>query len=724
MAELLEYNFAVVGMANVERALASLERRFAMHNSRMQREFGGSVRGGRAADRVGSASGAVEALQRQRSAALYAQVRKEESLKIASERRIFAEKANQQRRFARIQVQEETAAARKVAREAKQFRESTIGNAYGRVAGVAASVGKRGMQLAGVAGAGLAATSISQAMSLEDKSRRLALSARGAGEKFAYSPAELQKRANSTSIATGVDTGAILDATQGFVAKTGDIKTGVENMKVFATVAQATGASIEDVASTAADLSQKFDIKGPKEMGDALAVLAFQGKKGAFELRDMATTFPEMAAAAQRAGLTGVKGMRTLGGLAQIARQSTGSGEEASTSLQNAMTQLQDKSSELHSGKALAGRTVDVFQGGDATKAARDLPTVLAEVISRSHGNIEQLNKIFDKRGMKAVSPMITAARDAMAGTKGTAAQKEAAGAAAVLKMIDDASNASGSFKDVETDAAEAMKSVNVQMEVLYTQLRATVASEIFPELVRLAPRVAELVPIVGRITRGLVDMAEVAAHNPFSTLGATVGALIGTEIIKAELGAILARGIESKLATGGLVVGTIVGTIALAKLYVESLYQEAAKKVSAATASGNEVRAQASKELDITGAISPETKAKLVALNEQESNTITAGDKALQEGSTYGGIIKRGYQSLTGGKHDLQEMATLQRATASPEYREGHLETERLLAISDSLEKGGKAAADAMKAGAEEAAKTLAGGTPNRGNAPSPVKN
>ena len=342
-----------------------------------------------------------------------------------------------------------------------------------------------------------------------------------------------------------------MDASQAYVGRTGDIKGALAHQKTFATFAQATGSSNEEVASVGADLAMKFGITGVKEMGDALAVLGFQGKKGAFEIKDMANTFPEMAAAAQRAGLKGVEGMKTLGGLAQIARQSTGSGAEASTALQMMLTQLIAKSGKLKSGEALDGSAVNVFEGGDATKDVRALPTVLAEVISKSHGNLQQLGELFDVRGIRAASPLVTAYKDASSSTKGTAAQKEAAGKDAVLKLIADASSAGGDFRDIQKDASDAMKAANVQFEVLTTELKAVVASELFPDFIALAKEMPALIAPVKSLAHLLVKLAETLVDHPLMGLGAILAASIAAEVLKAQLGKVL-EGAVSGLTGGG----------------------------------------------------------------------------------------------------------------------------------------------------------------------------
>src|SRR5262249_45431587 len=247
-------------------------------------------------------------------------------------------------------------------------------------------------------------------------------SARGAGEK-AVDPTILQKEFENTALATpGISANAVAAGTQLYVAKTGDLATARSMQHTFATVASATGSDYADIAGSAADIAQKFDIKGVEEMQQAFATLTFQGKKGAFELKDAAAYFSEMASAAQRFGVgTGPKALATLGGLAQIARTATGSAAEASTAIQDMFSELVAKAAKIKS-----HHRVDVF---DKEGKARDVRDVLTELIGRVGGadlakKKSELQQIFGIRGSRAVSPLISAFSDAALQTKGTDEQK------------------------------------------------------------------------------------------------------------------------------------------------------------------------------------------------------------------------------------------------------------------------------------------------------------
>lgn len=568
-----------MGRKAVESELASLERRFVQHAQRVDRSLNGV---GRTSANTGSRSPRVgrDPVFGPGQREFAASVRAREKAELQSARNISREKLQQERQLSRAkesldrqrsrslyqQHQQEARDALEARARRAVFVRSTLGNAASNVAGVVRSVGKAGVTAVGLTGVGLAAASISQGMKLDEQSRRLAIGARGPGERGA-DPEQLRKQFTQTGIETGIAPEDLAAGAQSYVAKTGDLPAAMANLRTFALTAQATGASVSDIASAAADLSQKFDIKSVEDMGNALAVLTFQGKRGAFELKDIAEQFPEMAAAAQRAGMSGVKGMQTLGGLAQIARQSTGSGAEASTAVQMMLTQLTTKAADLHSGKALGGRTVDVFEGGNPENKARDIPTVLAEVISKSHGNQTELAKLFDVRGIRAVSPFIKTYRDAAkaAGPKATDAQREEAGRVAVLKQIQDASATGGTFKDLKVDAADAMKSASVQWEVVMMRLKAAMSESLLPAVERLVPELSQLVPVVADTTRSIVRLAEWLSKNLFTGLGLLVGGALVTEIAKAGISAAISRAIAASVAGSavpGLGAGAGIGSL------------------------------------------------------------------------------------------------------------------------------------------------------------------
>jgi len=440
--------------------------------------------------------------------------------------------------------------ALRIAQQRAEFAKATIGNSANRVAGTLRAVGTTGAAMLGIGGAGMAYSAVTGASRLEEASRRLVVSGTGPGETQKYQPEALMRQFVQTGIQTGVNPEDVAAGVQQFVTKVGDLDTAVKNMRVFATTAQATGASVADIASAAADLSEKLDIKSAQDMGKALATLSVQGKKGAFELRDMAQYLPEMAAAASKFGVKGIPGITALGGIAQIARRATGTGAEAATSVEAMFRQLTAKSPAMQSGQAFSGRKVQIFAAtkehpeGDPTKGMRDFREIVADVITASRGNLVQLQEVFDIRGIRAVNPLITVFRDA-AEKAGGGEKGAKAGRAAVMEEISRASDVGASFGDIEKDASKTMKSFSVQMEIFQTRVKAAVASQVFPILADLAPKLGELVPYIAQATKAFVDLVKWISDHPKASIAMLIGGQIAADFTRARLGSLVSNLIE-----------------------------------------------------------------------------------------------------------------------------------------------------------------------------------
>ncbi len=789
---ILRYEYDIIGQQKVAASLASVERMFAQHANRLNRTMGatggtnGRLASARTAGTAGSSAARTEALtvaKQQRETAQYwqraqrdssrfreAQERKAQAEQIRGIKRVEAEGASAGRRTARMQFQTQRMLAdehqRNIARaeqagartgrrvaqtqiqydkesaEGRQrFLRNTVGGGASRVLGGIASVGKMGAAVAGIGGAALASTAVTQAIGLDESARRLAIQGRNEGEVGA-NPDDLRRAFVRTGIASGIAPEQVAAGASAYVQRTGDLDTAMANLDTFATTAQATGAGIEDVARAAADMSQKMDIKSVEDMQKALAVLTIQGKRGAFELKDMAQQFPEMASTAANAGVKGVKGVTELGAIAQVAMQATGSGAEASTSVQAMFRQLAAKSEDIQAGTAFADEKtgalhkVQVFEGGDAKKPMRNFLDVIGDMMQASGGNLVQLGETLDVRGIRAINPLLNAyrtANNAMGGGK----SGDKAGRSAMQQVLAPFLGAPTNFNEIERDAADAMKSTGVQLEILSARFKDVLAGQLFPVLNRLIPVLGEFAPAAGHAAAELVTLASVLAENPFSGIAAILGVAITAEIAQAGIATLIEKALTTQIGmigTGGLAIGAMVASVSLAKLYVESLEQKAKSNVEAAAQSGGDIRAKAASEYARTGFISEDTKAQLTELGTTEQATISKGKAALGEGKV-SGFLRRGWNSLVGNEENLQQGATLQEVAGNADYNLGAQQTQALLDIANSdaakqaaesakiQQAATEAAAEAIKKAGEDFASSVGGAKPNRGNAPSPVK-
>lgn len=492
------------------------------------------------------------------------------------------ERASQQRirniqREAREQVRAEQQAVAARDRASKASRANFGRGVATTVGGSVRGIAQMGGTVLGIAGGalgGLAATSaVESTLNLQHEQRAIIRNARGPGQADLISQRELGERVARTSVATGASQEGITGGLSAFVAKTGNLSGAIENMNTFAQVAMATGASVEDVFSAAADLSQKLGIDNVKDMQAAFADLTFQGKKGAFEIKNMAAELPELTSTAARMGIHGAGGVKTLGGLMQLSMQGTGSGPEASTAFQNAMNQLVNKAADMQSGKAFGGRKVNVFQGGDARNKMLEIPDIIANMMQASRGNLTEINKVLEIRGNKAFSPMTAAFRTAYQGTQGSEEQKAKAGRDAVVKLIQDAMSTGAQWSDVQQDAQNALQDTTAQIEIAKTKFTNAIGLRLLPALTELIPKFTDMVPAVADGAEAIANFAQQVIENPLPDIGALIAGKIAADLAMAGIGAAAKQamteglGSLSAFGAGGLAISAGVAAISIGAL-------------------------------------------------------------------------------------------------------------------------------------------------------------
>ncbi len=393
-----------------------------------------------------------------------------------------------EREFEREAKAAERTAARRAAAEAKanrqiaQERARTIGRIASGAAGLAAT--------GGLAVAGLAGAAARAALITNEKANRISISARQGGIE-GVDPAALAKLFRNIAISTpGVSSEQLAGATQKFQAMTGQLL-NAEQLQTLATASSAAGADVEDVTAAVAALSKTMKVNSVEDMQQALSTLIEQGARGSFELKDAASQYEKLTAAAGRfGGVTGVKGVATLGGLTQISRSATGSPEQAASALEATFRQLVKNSPKL----AKAG--VNVF---DKSGATRDIVPVLLETIANVGGkDIAKkkvgLQEIFGEEGIRAISPLIAAFADA------TVEGKD--GMAAMQSVVNDAMQSTRTWKDVQQDAAQAQQDTSAKMAAAWERVQEVAADRLLPALLPIIEQAPDLVtaitPLIG----------------------------------------------------------------------------------------------------------------------------------------------------------------------------------------------------------------------------------
>jgi hypothetical protein len=265
----------------------------------------------------------------------------------------------------------------------------------------------------------------------------------------------------------------------------------------------------------------QMGIKGEGQMKEVMAALIAQGKSGSFELRDAASLFPRLAAAAGGFGVEkSAQGVKTLGALTQVARGATGSGEQAATAVENIFTNLKMKSGKLQ------GMGVQVFNK-DGT--SRNIVDILTESVAKVGGKDlakkqAGLQQIFGEQGGRAINPLTSAYIDTFtAQMKSGAKEQDAIAAAtkAVRKKMTDFIDGAGDWKEVQKDAAKAQESATAKLTAAWERLVASAGDKLAPSLAKLADGLADgrLLDAMAATIEGFGLMAE-GAEKIAKTLG------------------------------------------------------------------------------------------------------------------------------------------------------------------------------------------------------------
>lgn len=393
-------------------------------------------------------------------------------------------------------------------------------------------------------------------------------------QKVMRDPRELMALAQQVGDKTATDYEKALAGLQEFVGKTGDLKTGELALERLAKLSRATGAELDDMVSAAGAVANALGDMGSKaEKADAIdelmRSLAGQGKLGAVEIKDLASQFDKLGAAAGKFKFEGesdkdsrVRSLKTMGVLAQIAR-ATGGAWNANVAT-NAVSGMVNTLSTPARIKAFKAQGIDPYKGG----FLQDPISLIKASLVASKGNREEFKKMWmNVMGERAVGGFMQTFLDA----GGASGDQEK-----VTKALDKIDE---QFKDIfkaEMTKGEVDKQFNRSMEgpeakaqLFQNQLEkiaGAMADKVLPNLERLGPQILKAVEAFASVTAW-------AAENPGSAITL---AIVGS-IAKAAIGTAVGAAITSAIAGGA-------GAAILTKLAAAALPAGAAIAVGAAT--------------------------------------------------------------------------------------------------------------------------------------------
>lgn len=282
---------------------------------------------------------------------------------------------------------------------------------------------------------------------------------------------EMGIKAGLSQVQLGVLQKRLVDLSPKVNQSTTDLMAGVDAMLTMGTSAKdaegaipaigkaatATGASIADLSNASSSAMQNLGVL-PSEITRMLDGMAYAGNAGAFELKNMASAFPQLTASAQGLGIHGVEGVNDLAAALQIARRGAGDASTASNNLSDFM------------GKIVTPQTIKGFKkfGVDVTKE-------LAKVKKSGISPIEHFIGLIDKKTQGGKGELLTQ----IFGDKQTLdfIRPMIAGFDDYLRIRNEANKANGTVADAYAkrmeDANQKAKSLRISLENLGTSIGA-----------------------------------------------------------------------------------------------------------------------------------------------------------------------------------------------------------------------------------------------------------
>ncbi len=555
---LLQYDFRAVGVANVERAIAGIERRAVASMNRVARATGATSARQASAPRAATAARTRAAdfhthMARARTAA----VAKQHSQELAAERRFAREKVAIARRAAREAARAEAVEAARVRGNRRNFARATVGTAGRSVGGLVSGVGSVGGSMLALGGGFAVAGAINDTIRNEKLAGKLANQAfRESGEGSGVSREAWRKKFIATATkagAGGEGTGTVLEGMSKFQALTGDTQTNLGIAQRAVDVATATGADVADVFSVAGEtmlVMQQRGIKGAaalKQVDEVLMALAAQGKLGSIEFADLATSMGKLGASTDAYKGDVVDLVTTMGAMAQIGKRGGASNvEEATTALMRMRDDM------IGNASRFKAQGVDVFTRNDqGTKTGIRHPLeVLAETMRKNKGDIEKTGKLFGTRGAKVASPFFGMARELGGGDVGK-------GIELALEEFNTFRKARTSEKELKDSAAARRKQADMQLAAAAQQFNAAIGKELLPTLTKLVPAFTKLIPEMAKAAEHVTKFVNALTEKPLTTIGAVIASKLVLDLASAGIGAAVKQQLIALLASSRVPVPT-----------------------------------------------------------------------------------------------------------------------------------------------------------------------
>ncbi|PZA12480.1 phage tail tape measure protein [Rhodopseudomonas palustris] len=196
-----------------------------------------------------------------------------------------------------------------------------------------------------------------------------------------------------------------LKGLEALVAQGKELPEALGMMDAIVKSAQASGASIEDMSNSAGTMMTNLKLR-VDELPEAFDRLAYAGKKGQFELKDMAQYFPQLAASWANVGQKGADKLADLAAATQIIRKEAGTSERTFNGIRDLLAKI--NTTEVQGNFKKMG--VDLEAGlKKGAKEGKPLFDVLVELTEQAtKGDMAKLPKLFGEIDSRtAISALI-----------------------------------------------------------------------------------------------------------------------------------------------------------------------------------------------------------------------------------------------------------------------------------------------------------------------------
>lgn len=350
---------------------------------------------------------------------------------------------------------------------------------------------------------------------------------------------------------------------QDLVAQGLSLNDAVASMEALGKVATATNSDLLDVTKTGFQLQNALKIR-PTELKATFDALAFAGKQGAFELKDMAQFMPTIAAAAGTLGITGKQGAVALASMMQMVRKDAPDAGQAATRLTDAMLKMTAPDA-VKNFKKFGVNIQQVLKDAKA-KGVNPMEAALAELQRVTDGDVFKLSQIFGDKEAKLALMSLMKYRKEYEKLKA-----EAGGSAAAGTVDKDFQRSLGTFQGTLASFQNSTQRLGI-----------AVGNALLPPLTRLAEK---LTPIV----EGIANWASAnpgLAKNIVLVGGALAGLTLAlpviagitqafiflkTTIIAANIGGLIAGWLPVIISPVGLIIAAIAGIAVAAFLIIKN---------------------------------------------------------------------------------------------------------------------------------------------------------